>query len=180
MKPFWLSLIIGVALLGPAYAQNILLPMGSEAGQPAVEACPDTTVELSTEPNELVVRGPNFWSIRWQFNKAGIDLTHAVPSDTLEIELSLATADTKPSIEVVLVNSDWSGKAVYRFDVPPSAAEGFVKVRSTTGLSEPIRTEGDFSPLSQPVDAVQFLMRAEGGNSPWDVRLKSLSLAKKP
>lgn len=181
MKPFWLALImIGSAFPVSAYSRDILLPMGSDAGQPALEASPDSAAELFTEPDQLVVRGPNFWSIRWQFNKAGIDLTHSAADDALEIEVSLATADTKPFIEIVLVNSDWSGKAIYRFDIPPSAADAFVKVRSTTRLAEPVRTEGEFSPLTQPVGAVQFLTKAESGNSPWEVRLKSLSLAQKP
>jgi hypothetical protein len=150
----------------------------NDSGLPPVKFMDGAEGEISLEADHLTVQTPNFWSLRCQVEGVNINFIGANPEDHLVIEVAAKTSDMGPSLEVVFVNADWSGKAFYRFDLSQAIGDDFVAVKSTTPISEPVQVEGDFSIMHSSVATLQFLTKSERGEGPMEIRLKSLGVEK--
>ncbi len=172
------KMILCVAILAAALLSQAedLIQFGSGKGRLGKADLPQgAQTKITFDENSLIMEGPNFWSCKWQFNGLSVDLTDAKPTDSLKIEIAGTVSDKEPFLKIMFFSPDWSKNSAWIFDLSNIKKDELTVVMAKTTLGEPAEKKNDGVVLSS-IGNVMFFAGAKEGNSPWALKIKSVSV----
>ncbi|HCE42116.1 MAG TPA: hypothetical protein DET40_01035 [Lentisphaeria bacterium] len=156
-------------------AEDLIL-FGTDKGRLAgADETKGALSKITFDKDFLKMDGPNFWSSKWQHNSLAVDLTDAKPGDPLKIEVAGALADQEPFLKIMFFSPDWSKNSSWIFDLSKIKKDEFTVVTAKTSLGDPAEKNGGGVVLTS-IGNVMFFAGAKAGNSPWSIKIKSVSV----